>query len=64
MGLTRVPADWLAAPRMGLVTEVFTGSRRTGLAGMVADVLLHAVVHACLMLRGDDPATTALNGAG
>jgi hypothetical protein len=56
LGLTRSSADWLAAPRIGLATEAFTGSRRTpGGRRMVADVLVHEMVHAALMLRAQDP---------
>jgi hypothetical protein len=55
-GLTRSPADWLACPRISLAVEVFTGSRRSpGGKRMVADVLVHEMAHALLLLRGEDP---------
>ena len=65
IGVTRSVEDWLAAPRIGLAPEVFNGNHRTpGGPRMVADVLLHEMIHAALMLRGEDPATTASRGAG
>jgi hypothetical protein len=55
IGVTRGAADWLAAPRIGLAPEGFNGSRRTpGGARMVADVLVHEMIHAALMLRGEN----------
>ena len=58
IGLTR--GGWLAAPRITLAPEVFTGNHRSpGGTLMVADVLLHEMVHAALMLRGEDPAHNA-----
>jgi hypothetical protein len=57
IGVTRDLEAWLAAPRIGLAPEVFTGNHRTpGGPRMVADVLLHEMIHAALMLRGEDPA--------
>ena len=56
IGVTR-PAGWLASPRIGLTPEVFTGNHRTPGGGrMLADILLHEMIHAALMLRGEDPA--------
>ena len=54
IGLTR--GGWLAAPRITLAPEMFTGNHRTpGGTLMVSDVLVHEMVHAALMLRGEDP---------
>jgi len=55
IGVTRSAEDWLAAPRIGLAPEVFNGNHRTpGGALMVADVLVHEMIHAALMLRGEE----------
>jgi hypothetical protein len=55
IGATR-PIEWLATPRISLAPEVFTGSHRTrGGARQVSDVLVHEMVHATLMLRGESP---------
>jgi hypothetical protein len=61
VGLTRNLEGWLAAPRITLPPEIFTGTRTTeakrqvpGGPRMVGDVLLHEMVHATLMLRGED----------
>jgi hypothetical protein len=60
IGVTR-PAGWLAAPRIGLAPEIFTGNHRTpGGPRMLADVLVHEMVHAILMLRGEDPSHNGL----
>jgi hypothetical protein len=63
IGLTRDLQDWLAAPRITLPPEIFTGTRAAaakrklpGGPRMVADVLLHEMIHAALMFRGEDPA--------
>jgi hypothetical protein len=54
IGLTR--SGWLAAPRITLAPEIFTGNHRTpGGTLMVGDVLVHEMAHAALMLRGEDP---------
>ena len=56
IGLTRGSAGWLAAPRITLAPELFNGNHRTqGGPRMVSDVLVHEMVHAALMLRGEDP---------
>lgn len=58
IGLTR--GGWSAGPRISLAPEIFTGNDRTpGGTLMVADVLLHEMVHAVLVLRGEDPAHNA-----
>ena len=58
IGLTR--GGWLAAPRITLAPETFTGNHRSpGGTLMVSDVLVHEMVHAALMLRGEDPAHNA-----
>jgi hypothetical protein len=56
IGLTRADQDWLAAPRITLAPELFNGNHRTA-AGprIVSDVLVHEMVHAALMFRGEDP---------
>jgi hypothetical protein len=54
IGLTR--GGWLASPRITLAPEVFTGNHRTtGGTLDVSDVLVHEMIHAALMLRGEDP---------
>jgi hypothetical protein len=54
IGLTR--GGWLAAPRITLAPELFNGNHRTpGGTLMVSDVLVHEMVHAALMLRGENP---------
>lgn len=54
IGLTRA-ADWLDAPRISLAPEVFRGSHRTtGGRLQVADVLIHEMSHAALILRGEN----------
>jgi len=67
IGLTQ-SAAWLEAPRISLAPEIFRGSlersngepgRIRGGARQVADVLLHELVHAALMFRGQDPAHNA-----
>jgi len=59
IGLTRT-ADWLAAPRITLAPELFNGNHRTrGGPRMVADVLVHEMVHAALRFRGEDSAHNA-----
>ncbi len=67
IGLTRT-ARWLAAPRVTLAPELFNGSaeRPDGSPGrirggprQVSDVLLHELVHAALIFRGEDPAHNA-----
>jgi hypothetical protein len=56
IGVTRSLEGWLAAPRITLTPEVFNGNSRTpGGPRQVADVLLHEMVHAALMFRGEDP---------
>jgi hypothetical protein len=53
IGLTR--GGWLEAPRITLSPEVFNGNARSpGGSLMVSDVLLHELVHAVLLLRGED----------
>jgi hypothetical protein len=53
IGLTR--GGWLEAPRITLAPEVFNGNGRSpGGTLMVSDVALHELVHAVLMLRGED----------
>jgi len=67
IGLTRAPS-WLASPRISLAPEVFNGSadkpagagrsrpgRMRGGPRQVSDVLLHEMIHAALILRGEDP---------
>lgn len=68
IGLTGAPS-WLASPRISLAPEVFLGSAdrldlATGRMGpgrirggprQVSDVLLHEMIHAALILRGEDP---------
>ena len=55
IGLTR-PTAWLAHPRITVSTEAFNGSRRMpGGRRMVTDVLVHEMVHAWLILRGENP---------
>jgi hypothetical protein len=56
IGATRDGSGWLDAPRIGLAPEVFNGNDRTpGGPRMAADVLVHEMIHAALMLRGEDP---------
>lgn len=63
IGLTRAPS-WLASPRISLAPEIFNGSvdkdgrpgRMRGGPRRVSDVLLHEMIHAALILRGEDPA--------
>src|ERR1022692_3228655 len=53
IGLTR--GGWQDAPRITLAPEIFTGNRRSpGGTLAVSDVLLHEILHAVLMLRGED----------
>lgn len=55
LGATR--PDWHPVPRISLTPEIFTGSERTpGGTLTVPDVLVHEMVHAVLMLRGEDRA--------
>jgi hypothetical protein len=68
IGLTGAPS-WLASPRISLAPEIFTGSRerldpRTGRMGpgrihggprQVSDTLVHELIHAALILRGENP---------
>jgi hypothetical protein len=67
IGSTHAPS-WLASPRITLTPEVFNGSadkppggghrRRGRLRGgprQVSDVRLHEMIHAALILRGEDP---------
>jgi hypothetical protein len=66
IGLTGAPR-WLESPRVTLAPEIFTGSRdkydgagrwvRGRLRGgprQVSDVLTHELIHAALILRGED----------
>ncbi|MGO9079033.1 MAG: SprT-like domain-containing protein [Streptosporangiaceae bacterium] len=54
IGMT-MSASWLASPRITLAPEIFNGSRRLrGGPRQVADVLAHEMVHAALMLRGEN----------
>lgn len=54
IGATR-DGDWLGSPRITLAPELFNGNHRTaGGPRMVSDVLVHEMVHAALMLRGED----------
>jgi hypothetical protein len=56
IGVTKYAPGWLAAPRITLAPELFNGSGRTpGGPRMVSDVLVHEMVHAALILRGEDP---------
>ena len=56
IGLTRSGA----APRITLASEIFNGSgRETGGTLAVADVVLHEMVHAVLLLRGEESAHNA-----
>jgi len=58
IGLTR--GGWLEAPRITLAPELFNGNHRTpGGRRMVADTLVHEMVHAALMFRGEDPSHNA-----
>jgi SprT-like family len=51
LGATRAPLRWLAHPRITLSPASFNhGGRR-----MVTDVLTHEMVHAVLMVRGQEP---------
>lgn len=55
IGLTR-DSGWLDSPRITLAPELFNGNHRTaGGPKMVSDTLVHEMVHAALMLRGEDP---------
>lgn len=55
LGFTR-PAGWLAFPRITLAPEVFSGNHRTrGGPLTVSDTIVHEMVHAALILRGEDP---------
>jgi hypothetical protein len=55
IGATR-DTGWLDSPRITLTPELFNGNHRTaGGPRMVSDVLVHEMVHAVLMLRGEDP---------
>jgi hypothetical protein len=55
IGVTVDLEDWLAAPRIGLAPEIFNGNHRTpGGPRMVGDVLVHEMIHAALMLRGEE----------
>jgi hypothetical protein len=48
--------SWLDSPRITLTPELFNGNHRTaGGPRMVSDVLMHEMVHAALVLRGEDP---------
>ena len=50
-------SEWLQWPRITLAPEIFNGSKRTpGGLLRVADTLVHEMVHAVLMLRGECPA--------
>lgn len=56
IGATKLSTSWLGAPRITLAPELFNGSGRThGGPRMVSDVLLHEMIHAALMLRGEEP---------
>lgn len=56
IGMTLSGPRWLEAPRITLAPELFNGSQRTQPgARMVTDVLVHEMIHAALMLRGEDP---------
>ena len=62
IGLTRHrgTCSWLDSPRISLAPEVFRGSgRMRGGPRQVSDVLLHEMLHAALMLRGEDPSHNA-----
>lgn len=55
IGLTR-GGGWLDSPRITLAPELFNGNRRTsGGPRMISDTLVHEMVHAALILRGEDP---------
>lgn len=67
IGLTR-SAAWLEAPRITLAPEIFRGSldgpdgspgRVRGGPRQVSDVLLHELIHAALMFRGEDSSHNA-----
>ena len=52
IGLTRRHST----PRISLASELFNGSmRQRGGPLSVSDTLIHEMVHACLMLRGEEP---------
>ena len=54
IGLTR-DGGWLDSPRITLAPELFNGNHRTaGGPRMISDTLVHEMVHAALMLRGED----------
>lgn len=54
IGLTG--GGWLDGPRITLAPELFNGNHRTpGGRKMVADTLVHEMIHAALMFRGEDP---------
>ena len=56
IGATLHPGAWLESPRITLASEIFNGSARCrGGRRQVSDVLVHELVHAVLMLRGEDP---------
>jgi hypothetical protein len=58
IGLTR--GGWLDAPRITLAPELFNGNHRTnGGRRMVADTLVHEMIHAALIFRGEDPSHNA-----
>jgi hypothetical protein len=55
IGATR-DGGWLDSPRITLAPELFNGNHRTaGGPRMISDTLVHEMVHAALMLRGEDP---------
>jgi len=55
-----MPAEWVGAPRITLASEIFNGSHRIrGGPRQVSDVLAHEMVHAALMLRGEEPGHNA-----
>jgi hypothetical protein len=56
LGMTQ-RGGWITDPRISLAPEIFNGSGRLPGGGlMVVDTLTHEMVHAVLMLRGEDPA--------
>jgi hypothetical protein len=66
IGAVRDCRTWLESPRITLAPEIFTGTRTAepkrqvhGGILMVADVLVHEMIHADLMLRGLDPGHNA-----
>jgi hypothetical protein len=53
VGLTR--GAWTAGPRISLAAEIFNGSaREPGGTLQVSDVLVHEMVHAALIVRGEE----------